>query len=349
MEDQGPGDATVREPTVDPRMPSGASAAIFPPPMIETTQLTRRYGTILAVDALDLSVAEGERCALLGPNGAGKSTTILMLTTLLKPTSGTARINGCDIITDPAGVRRSIGVVFQEPSSDDTLTGYENLKLHGMLYGMSPALREERTAELLELVELTPRRNDLVKHYSGGMRRRLEIARGLMHRPKVLFLDEPTLGLDPQSRDHIWKYIDRLAREHGISLMLTTHYMEEAERLCDHVAIIDGGRIVAFDSPDNLKRQVGGDQVILLAPAADEARLRAVPWIKDVAHDGARWQLTVTDASAHLPDILAAAGAVTSVTVHSPTLEDVFMQYTGREMREDAAEGGWAERSMRYR
>jgi len=317
--------------------------------VIETAELTRRYGEQLAVDRLNLTVAEGERCALLGPNGAGKSTTILMLTTLLRPTSGTAAVAGFDIRRDPARVRRSIGVVFQEPSSDDTLTGYENLRLHGMLYGMPTALREDRIRELLELVELTARRDDVVKHYSGGMRRRLEIARGLMHRPKVLFLDEPTLGLDPQSREHIWGYIDRLAREHRISLILTTHYMEEAERLCDRVAIIDAGRIIAYDAPDRLKRLMGGDVVSLVAAELPVERLRALPYVQTIERDGGAWSLTVTDAGAHLAEILATAGPVTSAAVRSPTLNDVFMHFTGRVMREDAAEGGWAERSMRYR
>ena len=194
-------------------------------PTIEISALTKRYDGVTAVDALSLDVGEGEFFGLLGPNGAGKTTTLLMLTTLLKPTSGTARVKGFDVVREPSKVRKSIGIVFQDPSSDDTLTGYENLKLHGMLYGMPSALRERRIAEVLALVDLEDRKRDIVKHYSGGMRRRLELARGLMHRPAVLFLDEPTLGLDPQSRDHIWGYIERLAREEKITVVITTHYM----------------------------------------------------------------------------------------------------------------------------
>jgi len=227
--------------------------------IIEIDHLTKRFDDIVAVDDLTLEIADGEFFGLLGPNGAGKSTTLLMLTTLVRPTSGTARVNGFDLVRQAGQVRRSIGIVFQDPSSDDTLTGYENLKLHGMLYGMPPALREQRIVEVLELVDLTNRKDSIVKHYSGGMRRRLELARGLMHRPKVLFLDEPTLGLDPQSRDHIWAYVERLVREENITVVLTTHYMEEADRLCSRLAIIDHGKIVALDSPANLKLVLGGD------------------------------------------------------------------------------------------
>ena len=317
--------------------------------MIETADLTRRYDDLVAVNQLNLSVPEGQRCALLGPNGAGKSTTLLMLTTLLKPTSGAARVNGFDVVRQPGKVRRSIGVVFQEPSSDDTLTGYENLKLHGMLYGMARDLRERRIAELLELVELTSRRNDVVKHYSGGMRRRLEIARGLMHQPKLLFLDEPTLGLDPQSREHLWRHIDELAREHRITLILTTHYMDEAERLCDRIAIMDAGKIVASDTPERLKQVIGGDVVTLKAPAGIAPQLERLPYVSRVEVRDGLVAVTTTDARRNLQELLAAAGAVEYVEVHSPTLNDVFLHFTGRDLRPDTPEGGWAERSMQYR
>jgi ABC-2 type transport system ATP-binding protein len=205
--------------------------------------LTKKYNEINAVDNLNLKIKEGEIFGLLGPNGAGKTTTLLMLTTLKQPTSGTAKVNNFDIIKQPNKVRKSIGIVFQDPSSDDILTGYENLKLHGWLYDMPDDLKERRIKEVLELVDLTDRKNDLVKKYSGGMRRRLEVARGLMHHPKVLFLDEPTLGLDPQSRDHIWKYIEKLSKEEKITIIITTHYMDEADKLCDRLAIIDKGKI----------------------------------------------------------------------------------------------------------
>jgi len=231
--------------------------------MIELEHLTKRFGDVVAVNDLTLDIGDGEFFGLLGPNGAGKTTTLLMLTTLVRPMSGAARVNGFDLVRAAGQVRRSIGIVFQDPSSDDTLTGYENLKLHGMLYGMAPALREKRIEEVLALVDLADRRDDIVKHYSGGMRRRLELARGLMHRPKVLFLDEPTLGLDPQSREHIWAYVERLVREERITVVLTTNYMEETDRLCSRLAIIDRGSVVALDSPERLKRVLGGDVVTL--------------------------------------------------------------------------------------
>lgn len=318
-------------------------------PTIEISALTKRYDGVTAVDALSLDVGEGEFFGLLGPNGAGKTTTLLMLTTLLKPTSGTARVKGFDVVREPSKVRKSIGIVFQDPSSDDTLTGYENLKLHGMLYGMPSALRERRIAEVLALVDLEDRKRDIVKHYSGGMRRRLELARGLMHRPAVLFLDEPTLGLDPQSRDHIWGYIERLAREEKITVVITTHYMEEADRLCGRIAIVDAGRVVALDSPANLKRIIGGDVVTLQSRSPRLDALRALPCVSKVEHASDVVTLTVKDPSVHLQAILAAAGAVDSVTIHSPTLNDVFLRYTGRDIREGSPEGGWAERSMRLR
>ncbi|MFZ1898117.1 ATP-binding cassette domain-containing protein, partial [Methanoregula sp.] len=227
--------------------------------VIETKNLTKTYSSLTAVDNLDLKIEKGEVFGLLGPNGAGKSTTLLMLTTLIPPTSGTALVNGFDIIRQPDQVRKSIGIVFQDPSSDETLTGYENLKLHGLLYDMDARLREERIVEVLHLVDLTNRKDDMVKKYSGGMRRRLELARGLMHHPEILFLDEPTLGLDPQTREHIWEYIKKLATEKNITIIITTHYMDEADRLCDRLAIIDRGKVAVLGPPDLLKKELGGD------------------------------------------------------------------------------------------
>ena len=238
-------------------------------PIIETRNLTKKYKDLTAVNSVNLKIEDGEIFGLLGPNGAGKSTMLLMLATLRKPTHGTATINGFDVLKDSDKVRKSIGIVFQDPSSDDTLTGYENLKLHGLLYGMPAELREKRIKEVLELLDLYDRRNERVKNYSGGMRRRLELARGLMHHPKVLFLDEPTLGLDPQAREHIWKYIEKLASEEKMTVIITTHYMDEADRLCDRIAIIDLGKIVALDTPDNLKRVVGGDVITLTEVGGD--------------------------------------------------------------------------------
>jgi len=317
--------------------------------IIEVEHLTREFDGLIAVDDLSLEIAQGEFFGLLGPNGAGKTTTLLMLTTLLRPTRGTARVNGFDLVRQPRHVRNAIGIVFQDPSSDDTLTGYENLTLHGMLYHMPVKLREQRIREVLALVDLTDRKDTIVKHYSGGMRRRLELARGLMHRPRVLFLDEPTLGLDPQSREHIWTYVERLVVEANITVVLTTHYMEEADRLCQRLAIIDRGRIVALDSPANLKLVVGGDIITLGIRAPDLGAVQALGFVDAMDQRDGVVKLTVRDAKARLPRILQAIGAVDWVEVHPATLEDVFMHFTGHEMRDTDEEGGWAERTMRYR
>lgn len=221
--------------------------------VIKTEALTKKYGKLTAVDSLNLEVREGEIFGLLGPNGAGKTTLLSMLCTILKPTSGKAWVSGFDIVKEPAKVRKSIGIVFQQPSVDDLLTGRENLKMHNLLFGVPREVRKQRIDEVLAIVNLEKRADDLVNTYSGGMRRRLELARGIMHHPKILFLDEPTLGLDPQTREHIWEYIQELARKECMTVMLTTHYMEEAEQLCDRIAIIDYGKIVALDSPDTLE------------------------------------------------------------------------------------------------
>jgi len=317
--------------------------------VIETKNLTKKYKELIAVDNLNLKVEEGEIFGLLGPNGAGKTTTLLMLTTLKQPTSGTAKVNNFDIIKQPDKVRKSIGIVFQDPSSDDILTGYENLKLHGWLYDMPDDLRERRIKEVLELVDLTDRKNDLVKKYSGGMRRRLEIARGLMHHPKVLFLDEPTLGLDPQSREYIWNYIEKLAKEEKITIIITTHYMDEADKLCDRLAIIDHGKIVVLGTPKELKKNLGGDIIRLKAKNLDIEMLEKLKYVKKVDRCDSEVCLTVKDADKHLQEILKKVGKVDSVEIRSPTLDDVFLHYTGRAIREDSPEGGWAERVMNMR
>jgi ABC-2 type transport system ATP-binding protein len=315
-------------------------------PIIETKKLTKKFEKMIAVDTLNLQINEGEIFGLLGPNGAGKTTTLLMLVTLKPPTSGTAIINGFDIIKQPDKVRKSIGIVFQDPSSDEILTGYENLKLHGWLYDMPSDLREERIKEVLDLVELTDRKDDRVKKYSGGMRRRLELARGLMHHPKILFLDEPTLGLDPQSREHIWKYIERLAKEKNMTIIITTHYMEEADKLCDRLAIIDKGRIVVLGAPKQLKKDLGGDIIRLKAIALDVDALKKLSYIKDISSCEGEVCLTLEDASSHLQEILNVVGKIESVEIRSPTLDDVFLHYTGRAMREGTPEGSWAEKMM---
>jgi len=314
--------------------------------VIETDNLSKSYNGLKAVDRLNLKVEEGEIFGLLGPNGAGKTTTLMMLNTLVAPTSGTARINGFDIIKQPDKVRKSIGIVFQDPSSDDMLTGYENLLLHGWLYDMPDDLKDERIKEVLALMDLTDRKDERVKKYSGGMRRRLELARGLMHHPKVLFLDEPTIGLDPQSRERIWEYIKRLARKENITIIMTTHYMDEADRLCDRLAIIDQGKIVALGKPEKLKKDLGGDIIRLKADDLDTEALKRFSYITNITRCDEEVCLTVDDASGHLQEILKAVGKVRSVEVRSPTLDDVFLHYTGREIREGSAEGGWGERVM---
>ncbi len=223
--------------------------------IIEVKNLTKKFGDLNAVDDISFGVEEGEIFAFLGPNGAGKTTTIRMLTTLLKPTSGEMRLNGVDPVKDQSEARRSFGIVFQDPSLDDQLTALENMEFHGVVYGVPKKIRRERIEELLKIVELWDRKDDLVKHFSGGMNRRLEIARGLLHHPKILFLDEPTLGLDPQTRNLIWTYIENLNKQEGITIFFTTHYMEEADKLARKIAIIDHGKIIAQGSPSELKKQ----------------------------------------------------------------------------------------------
>ncbi len=223
--------------------------------MIQVTNLKKQFNGLTAVDDISFSVEKGEIFAFLGPNGAGKTTTIKILTTLLRPTSGEVRLNGYDPVKESAKVRSSFGIVFQDPSLDDELTAYENMEFHGVLYKVPKDIRKPRTEQLLTFVELWDRRDDLVKHFSGGMKRRLEIARGLLHHPKILFLDEPTIGLDPQTRNHIWSYIKNLNKEEGITVFFTTHNMEEADRVANRIAIIDHGKIVAQGNSQELKQK----------------------------------------------------------------------------------------------
>ncbi len=315
--------------------------------VIKTEALTKKYGKLTAVDSLNMDVREGEIFGLLGPNGAGKTTLLSMLCTILKPTSGKAWVSGFDIVKEPAKVRKSIGIVFQQPSVDDLLTGRENLKMHNLLFGVPREVRKQRIDEVLAIVNLEKRADDLVNTYSGGMRRRLELARGIMHHPKILFLDEPTLGLDPQTREHIWEYIQELARKECMTVMLTTHYMEEAEQLCDRVAIIDYGKIVALDSPNTLKSQIAGDVVKLKQKNPDIEAIRKLDYVKKVEEKDGLLYISIKDASKHLQDLLAHTGTIDFVEVRSGTLNDVFLHYTGREIREAEAEGGFWERMMK--
>ena len=316
---------------------------------IETFDLTKHFKGTKAVDHLNMKIKQGEIFGLLGPNGAGKTTTISMLCTILKPTEGTATINGYDILKDPHNVRKSIGIVFQEPSVDDILTGRENLRLHAMWYSVPREIRDKRIDEVLQLVGLEKRQNSLVKTYSGGMRRRLELARGLLHLPKVLFLDEPTLGLDPQTREHIWEYIEDMSKQREMTIVLTTHYMEEADRLCNRIAIIDEGRIVVMDSPLSLKESVGGDIVCLKTDPANVERFRTIESVSKIEVEDNNIVLTVRNASQNLKEILDVAGKIDSVEIRSASLNDVFLRYTGKEIRVESGEGGLFERVMRAR
>ncbi len=311
------------------------------PPAILTNQLTKKYNSLAAVDNLNIKVESGEIFGLLGPNGAGKTTAISMLCTILKPTSGSAKINGFDIVREANKVRKSIGIVFQDPSVDDRLTGRENLYMHANLYGVSASDQKERIDRILKLVELEERADDLLRTYSGGMRRRLELGRGLIHYPKVLFLDEPTVGLDPQTRDHMWKYIKELKETHDITIVLTTHYMDEADRLSDRIAIMDHGRIIVLDSPAKLKEALEGDVIIVRTSnisALNEVIHKTLGLNQTQIVDGAL-EITVRSGKASMPRIMELATQnniyVESLLLREPNLEDVFLHYTGRTIRQD--------------
>lgn len=390
---------------------------------IEVKELTKIFdGDVKAVDGISFNVKEGEILGFLGPNGAGKTTTLNMLSTLLRPTSGTATVNGHDILTEPDAVRRSIGYVFQDTTLDIELTGRENLDFHGRLYGLERNTRQQRIKEVLELVQLTDRADNFAKTYSGGMKRRLEIARGLLHYPKVLFLDEPTLGLDLQTRRSIWEHILHLNQEKNVTIILTTHYTEEADHLCKRILIIDFGKIVVLDTPDNLKARLEGDVVTLLFkdPAAIETfrpLLENKDWIRrinvvtsgnnyttmshmmqtmpgmssnismggtvpelasgnielkkkipqvqqkseqDIADESLQFggdkcskclNLLVDNGGHRIPEIVKLADEagfiLESVELHKPTLDDVFLSVTGRNIREE--EGSFIDMVRRHR
>jgi ABC-2 type transport system ATP-binding protein len=305
-------------------------------PAIDVLGLTKRFGDFTAVDDVHFTVRAGEVFALLGPNGAGKSTVIKMLCTLARPTEGTARISGFDVVAQPKAVRRRIGLVFQEQTLDQQLTAEENLRFHAVLYRMPAALVGPRIDRVLSLVNLTDRRGDLVSTFSGGMARRLEIARGMLHTPTVLFLDEPTIGLDPQTRALMWEDVLRLRDEEGVTVLLTTHYMEEAE-YADRIAIIDRGRIVALDTPAHLKATIGADTVELHT-ADDAAATLALDAAGLAVRRGSESiVVAVADGEAEVPRLIQVAGVpVRSVHVHRPTLDDVFLYFTGREIREQS-------------
>ncbi|MCS7142865.1 MAG: ATP-binding cassette domain-containing protein [Aigarchaeota archaeon] len=313
--------------------------------VIETVNLVKRFGDVVAVDDVSISVEDGELFGFLGPNGAGKTTTINILTTLMRPTSGRAVVGGYDVVENPNEVRRIVGVVPQELTVDEDLTGWENLMLQGGLYHLSSAARRQRAEELLELVGLSDAKHRRVETYSGGMQKRLELACGLMHRPKVLFLDEPTLGLDVHTRSAIWEYIRRLRDELNITIFLTTHYLEEADALCNRVAIIDKGRVMVTGTPSELKVRVGGDIIELETFNGHEGlvhALKEIDGVKRVISRDRAYHLTVERGEEVLPTILEAfvrlGVKVTKVTMKRPTLDEVFLEYTGRQLRQESSD-----------
>ncbi|GAA0432679.1 daunorubicin resistance protein DrrA family ABC transporter ATP-binding protein [Acrocarpospora corrugata] len=309
-------------------------------PAVEVRGLQKTYGKVEAVKGVDFEVAPGEVFGFLGPNGAGKTTTISMLCTLIRPTGGTARVAGHDVVTERDEVRRNIGLVFQDPTLDGYLTAEQNLRFHAELYGVPRAVVADRLHQVMEMVALWDRKDSKVMTFSGGMKRRLEIARGLLHSPRVLFLDEPTVGLDPQTRAAIWGYINKLRRTEDITIFMTTHYMEEAE-YCDRIAIIDHGEIVVVDSPEALKASIGKDRV-QIATADDQAAIRALRDRFDLDAQIREGQVTfgVTGGEAFVPRLFAELGLpIRSVSVSRPSLDDVFMEYTGSTIRDAESEG----------
>jgi len=307
--------------------------------VIEASNLVKRFGKLEAVRGVSFTVGEGEIFGFLGPNGAGKTTAINILCTLLYPTAGEARVNGYDVVKECSKVRQSIGLIFQESTLDDYLTAEQNLRFHGYAYAVPRDVLESRLKELLEMVELWDRRKAKIRTYSGGMKRRLEIARGLLHRPRVLFLDEPTLGLDPQTRRRIWDYIHDLRKRENLTIFMTTHYMDEAEN-CDRVAIIDYGRIVVMDTLEALKDGVGGDVISVRTEDNDEAMRVLVGQYKlTPSMRNGLISFTVPRGEEFLPGFVSGFPVpISSVGLARPTLEDVFLQVTGRSIREQEAD-----------
>ena len=312
-------------------------------PSIETISLTKSFGDVVAVNDVSFSVETGEIFGFLGPNGAGKSTTMMILTTLLKPSSGRALVSGHDVRTDPKKVRQSIGFVQQETTVDEYLTGRENLILQAKLNHIPSAEIKPRIDEVLDLIELTEKQHESVVTYSGGMRKRLDIAGGLLHRPKVLFLDEPTVGLDIQTRRKIWEYIKKIHDEYEMTIFLTTHYMEEADQLCDRIGIIDDGKIQIIDSPQNMKNALGNEVIAITiedtknnVPFLDE--LKKIEFIKKVKTDGSKITLFASNGTKVIPIIFKISSEldvkVSSLSLTQPTLDDVFISYTGHEIRD---------------
>jgi len=314
---------------------------------VEVDRLTKCFGDFCAVDHLTFAVGHGEVFGLLGPNGAGKSTLLRMLTTLVPPTSGRARINGFDVSLAPNDVRKSIGVIPQALTSDLDLSADENMRIYAKLYGLSRQQSARTIDDLLEAVDLTKWRDKPVKQFSGGMRRRLEIARGLVHKPKIFFLDEPTTGLDPVSRTAVWEMLRQLKRERDLTIIVTTHYMDEADKLCDRIAIVDHGKLVALDSPLKLKASIPGKNVIEVSvspvPFNWLASLQALPEVAEVKADPPVFRLSSNNGplttTALLNAVRTAGISITSLSVQSTTLDDVFVHYTGHQLRDTLQAG----------
>lgn len=319
--------------------------------MIIVKNLVKKYGDFYALNGLSFEVNENEIFGLLGPNGAGKTTLIHILATLLKPTTGGAVVNGYDVLHNATKVRESIGVVFQAPSSDDILTGYENLKIHALLYGIPRGTREKRISEVLKLVGLEGRKNDQVKKYSGGMRRRLEIARGLLHHPKVLFLDEPTLGLDPQSRESMWTYIKEIVTEEKVTIILTTHYMEEADMLCDRIGFISNGKIIALNSPTNLKQEMGGDivKINFIGDIPSTETFTRFDFVHKVELEENTAIVYMDEVNSNMHSLIKDLKGVRTIEYKKPTLNDVFLRLSGDFLSGDSPEGGFMQRYAQYK
>ncbi len=323
---------------------------------IEAVEITKCFGGFCAVDSLSFGVDEGEVFGLLGPNGAGKSTLIRVLTTLIPPTSGTARINDFDVRTQADKVRKSIGVIPQAMTSDQNLSAAENMHIYAKLYGVPRDQREGRISQLLEAVDLSQWADKPVKNFSGGMRRRLEIARGLVHSPKIFFLDEPTTGLDPASRVAVWEMLMKLKEEHELTVLLTTHYMDEADRLCDRIAIVDHGKLVALDSPLKLKASIPGNNILEVSfseiPEGWMNSLKQLPEVQEVKADDHVFRIGSNNGPKTTSELIELARQakveITSLSVQSTTLDDVFMHYTGRQLRDGLQEALQFDPSFMY-
>ncbi|MEM3832214.1 MAG: ATP-binding cassette domain-containing protein [Thermoprotei archaeon] len=316
--------------------------------IIKAINLTKVFGSLVAVDHINFEVKKGEIFGFLGPNGAGKTTTINMLTTVLKPTEGTAIINGFDVVKQPSKVRQSIGVVHQEYTADEDLTGLENMILMADLYGIPRDVGRKRAEELLKMVELTSAAHKKVENYSGGMRRRLEVAMGLINRPPVLFLDEPTLGLDVQTRAAIWSYITKLKEQYETTMFVTTHYLEEADTYCDRVAIIDKGKIIQIGTPRELKESIGGDVITIQITSDTTTALKImnnIEGITEAKNIGETIRIKTKDGSSVAPKIIEMLNKnginVTKISITEPTMDEVYMEYTGKSLREEQA--NWEE------